>query len=112
MKKYWREEMTQLYSLLQEYHNSESDELTPCLPPLEATRIIGCDDKTAIPVGRATPVLAMANQSGRALVSCASGEGNQVGDHGWHCEAKITSVLIGMNRSADPRASLYSGGVD
>eukprot|EP00957_Ditylum_brightwellii_P032267 2444359-Ditylum_brightwellii.AAC.1 len=81
MKKAWRYDLLHLCSLFEEHANSDSDDLTPCLQLLEALRILSCDDKTSVPVGRTTPILETANQLACALVSSASGRSLQVADH-------------------------------
>eukprot|EP00957_Ditylum_brightwellii_P152669 11621130-Ditylum_brightwellii.AAC.1 len=86
--------------------------LTPCLQMFEALRILGCDGKNSAPVGRATPILATANQSAHVLVSSASGHSPQAAEHDWHSKTETVTVIYSMNRDADPSSLLYSGGVD
>eukprot|EP00957_Ditylum_brightwellii_P087468 6658413-Ditylum_brightwellii.AAC.1 len=112
MKKAWRHDLLYLYSLFEEHADPDSDDLTPCLQPLETLRILGYDDKTSVPVGRTTSILATANQLTHALVSSASGCLPQASDQDWHSKAETVTVIHSMNRDADPSSLMYSGGVD
>eukprot|EP00957_Ditylum_brightwellii_P188995 14387656-Ditylum_brightwellii.AAC.1 len=91
MKKAWRYNLLHLYSLFEEHANSDSDDLMPCLQPLEALRILSCDGKTSVPAGRTTPILETANQLACVLVSSASRRSSQAADHDWHSKAKTVT---------------------
>eukprot|EP00957_Ditylum_brightwellii_P021806 1645432-Ditylum_brightwellii.AAC.3 len=102
MKKAWRHDLSHLYSLFEEHANSDSDDLTPCLQPLEALRILGCDHKTSVLVGRTTPISTTVNQLACTFVSSASGRSPQAADHNWRSKDGTVTVIHSMNRDADP----------
>eukprot|EP00957_Ditylum_brightwellii_P111619 8513932-Ditylum_brightwellii.AAC.1 len=91
MNKAWRHDLLHLYSLFEKHANPDSDDLTSCLQLLEALRMLGCDDKTFVPVGRTTPISVTANQSTHTLVSYASGCSPQAADHDWHNKAETVT---------------------
>ena len=112
-EKIWRQNTSFLFELITYYMNNSSwddDVNEPCLDAIDAVLKVGCYDKTSIPIGRKVPISATQKQSIRVAVPI--GTALAAGDHDWHCQRLVPSVLQLMNRSPDPGDSLFSGGIN
>ena len=95
MKKCWRYDASQLYSLFAAYDELEDDNKPLCLSPDQAMCFTGGDDKASAPCGRKIAISAVGKQSARAITTEANAP--RAGDHDWACEGLVASVLHCMN---------------